>query len=222
MRAQRLRKSSHGVVPPNIRKSKGWTTRINLTQSPVPSSTETAYLCVYIRMNGSAVVLLACLSFPSPVLSPSPLHVSLNPPPPFSSSSTTVDACPTGISSRNIFGWRPLMSARHPKKIRLVGDSSVVQLCIYFFFLLFFSQRHYSLALFLPLFFLSLFQSLSYPFLSVVSPLFSPSSLLFPCSLAHMINVCQEYHPPLRSTTSRGALWRSRSNSRGASRVDKV
>lgn len=52
-------------------------------------TTKTAYLCVYIRMNGK-VVLLACLSFlPA-------LHSRCN---------------QRRFSSRNIFGWQPLMSA---------------------------------------------------------------------------------------------------------------
>lgn len=78
------------------------------------------------------------------------------------------------ISSRNIFGWQPLMSTGLPKKIRLVGDSSVVQLYIYFLSFCFNSKRKGRNDLFC--------------FLAV---------------LAHMINVCQWCHLPLFDDTSR-------------------
>lgn len=113
---------------------------------PLPPSLDEncILMCVHIRMNGTvASFLLVCLFFLPRLLPFSSLNSILFP-----------DARPTGISSRNIFGWQPLMSARHPKKIRLVGDSSVVQLYIYFSILL--SQpsaRLFSLALFLHLFF---------------------------------------------------------------------
>lgn len=71
-------------------------------------TTKTAYLCEYIRMNGK-VVLLACLSF-LPAL---PMQ-------------------PAEISSRNIFGWQPLMSTTFLRTFTFFGDTSVAQLYIYF------------------------------------------------------------------------------------------
>lgn len=71
-RAQRLRKSSHDV-PTYENRTDGHENKSSRKSPAPPSKTKTAYLCVYIRMNGT-VVLLACLSFllrPSSPSSPS-------------------------------------------------------------------------------------------------------------------------------------------------------
>lgn len=89
-------------------------TGINLPKVPRSRPTKTAYLCVYIRMNGGKSRRPSCLFV-------------------FSSRLPFPEMRPAGISSRNIFGWQPLMSTASPKKIRPVGECWSVVPIVYLF-----------------------------------------------------------------------------------------